>query len=141
MIEVRPFTSSDEAAVIDLWHRSGVSRPWNDPKRDIARKMEEQPELFLVGTRGGRVVATAMAGYDGHRGWVYYMAVHPEEQGGGIGRELMRSVERALRGRGCQKINLMVRADNTEAVGFYERLGFTVEDIVSLGKRLDGSSG
>jgi ribosomal protein S18 acetylase RimI-like enzyme len=122
--------------VVDLWHRSGVSRPWNDTHRDIERKLRVQPELFLVGTLDAGIVATAMAGYDGHRGWIYYMAVDPARQRQGIGRRMLEHVEQELRALGCPKINLQVRGDNRQAVRFYERLGFAVEDNLSLGRRL-----
>ena len=136
-LRIRPYERGDAAQVVELWHRAGVSRPWNDPAQDIERKLAVQRELFLVGTLGGRVVASAMAGYDGHRGWLYYLAVDPELQGSGIGRRLVERVEADLRALGCPKLNLQVRADNREAVRFYESLGYTVEDNVGLGKRLD----
>jgi ribosomal protein S18 acetylase RimI-like enzyme len=95
-MHIRPFQASDEAAVVALWERCRLTRPWNDPRKDIARKLSVQPELFLVGVIGGEVVASAMAGYDGHRGWVNYLAVAPEQQRRGLGRALMREVEQRL---------------------------------------------
>ncbi len=112
--------------------------PWNDPRRDIAVKLKTQRELFLVAERGGEVVGAAMAGDDGHRGWVYYLAVAPTLQRSGIGRVLMAAVERALRRRGCQKLNLNVRTNNLKAVGFYEALGYERSEVITLGKRFDG---
>jgi ribosomal protein S18 acetylase RimI-like enzyme len=135
-MEIRSYRAADEAAVIALWQACGLTRSWNDPRKDIARKMAEQPELFLVGTVGGELVATAMAGYDGHRGWVYYLAVAPAHRRHSLGRALMQEVERLLLARGCPKVNLQVRTDNVEVIEFYRRLGYSVEERVSLGRRL-----
>jgi ribosomal protein S18 acetylase RimI-like enzyme len=135
-VVVRPFAVADEAAVVDLWRRCDLTRPWNDPHRDIARKATTQPELFFVAKLGGEIVGTAMAGYDGHRGWVNYLAVAPEHRRLGIGRRLMASAEAELLARGCPKLNLQVRAGNAEALAFYQRVGYARDDVVSLGKRL-----
>lgn len=135
-VDIRPFETRDESAVVRLWERCGLIRPWNDPHRDIARKLSEQPELFLVGHSGEEVIATAMAGFDGHRGWVYYLAVAPEHQKKSYGRKLMRDVERLLRERGCPKVNLQVRSSNEETIAFYRRLGYVQDEVVSLGRRL-----
>jgi len=136
-MNVRPFVVADSAAVVALWHRCGLVRPWNDPRRDIARKLAVQPELFLVGEIGGSVVASAMAGYDGHRGWVNYLAVDPAHRGAGHARALVTAVETRLRALGCAKINVQVRADNHGAIGFYRQLGYGADAVVSLGKRLE----
>jgi ribosomal protein S18 acetylase RimI-like enzyme len=133
---VRSYAPSDESAVIALWQACGLTRPWNDPRKDIARKMAVQPELFLVGTEDGRIIASVMAGYDGHRGSVNYLAVSPTHQGRGFGKQLMRHVEEVLTALGCPKINLMVRGTNQEVIAFYDRLEFARDDVVSLGKRL-----
>ena len=140
---VRVFRPADEAAAVALWHACGLLRPWNDPHKDIARKLAEQPELFLVAVLPGaqpdgadRLIGTVMAGYDGHRGWVYYLAVDPAWQRHSLGRCLMQRVEADLLARGCPKINLMVRAENTAVLDFYARLGFSADASVSLGKRL-----
>ena len=135
-MEIRVFASSDQAAVIDLWRACDLVRPWNDPARDIERKVAVADDLFLVGVVGDTVVASVMGGYEGHRGWVNYLAVEPDRQGVGLGRALMDEVEARLMERGCPKINLQVRTSNPEAIAFYERLGFVVDDVVSLGKRL-----
>ena len=135
-MEIRVFASSDQAAVIDLWRACDLVRPWNDPARDIERKVAVADDLFLVGVVGDTVVASVMGGYEGHRGWVNYLAVEPDRQGVGLGRALMDEVEARLIERGCPKINLQVRTSNPEAIAFYERLGFVVDDVVSLGKRL-----
>jgi ribosomal protein S18 acetylase RimI-like enzyme len=136
-MDIRPFTPPDEDAVVALWERCGLTRPWNDPRKDIRRKLAVRPDLFLVGTIGDQVVATVMAGYEGHRGWINYLAVAPEHQRKGLGRILMMEAERRLREAGCPKINLQVRSTNREAVAFYEALGYLVDDVISMGKRLE----
>ena len=137
MMRVRPFEPRDEAAVIELWRRCELLRPQNDPKKDIARKLKVQRELFLVGEIDGNVVASVMAGYDGHRCWVNYLAVNPRQQRRGLGRQIMAEVERLMRERGCAKINLQVRTTNPGVIEFYKRIGFAIDDVVSLGKRLE----
>ncbi len=136
-MNIRPFQAADQEAVVDLWSRCGLLRPWNDPRKDIARKLRVQPELFLVLEIRGAVAGTVMAGYEGHRGWINYLAVDPGARQRGLGRALMAEAERLLRERGCPKINLQVRRDNREAMAFYERIGFAEDASVSLGKRLE----
>ena len=135
-MQVRVFAPADEADVIGLWEACDLLRPWNDPKRDIARKLKMQPELFLVGEIDGTVMASAMAGYDGHRGWVYYLAVSPEHQGAGHGRTLMDEVEARLLAIGCPKLNLQVRSTNRAVIDFYEGIGYRSDEVIGLGKRL-----
>lgn len=135
-MDIRAYQPSDEGAVVSLWEESGLTRPWNDPRKDIARKLLVQPELFLVGTLDGQVIATAMAGYDGHRGWVNYLAVAPRSRGRGCGRALMERVEHLLLSLGCPKVNIQVRVSNAEAPGFYRAMGYAQEEMISLGKRL-----
>lgn len=133
---IRSFQAADEAAVIALWQACGLTRPWNDPAIDIRRKLTVQPELFLVGEMDHRIVATAMAGFDGHRGWINYLGVAPEYRRKGLARALVEHVEALLRERGCPKLNLQVRNDNAEALGFYAALGYGQDAAISLGKRL-----
>ena len=133
---VRVFRPEDEAAAVALWQQAGLTRPWNDPHADIARKLRVLPELFLVGELAGEVVATAMGGYDGHRGSVYYLAVHEQHRGRGFARAVMEELERRLVALGCPKLNLLVRVDNERAVGFYERSGYRTDAVRVLGKRL-----
>jgi ribosomal protein S18 acetylase RimI-like enzyme len=135
-MHIRPFQPTDETAVIDLWQRCELTRPWNDPHQDIQRKLKVQPELFLLGEIDGKVVASVMAGFDGHRGWVNYLAVCPTQRLRGLGRQLMEEVERRLTALGCPKLNLQVREGNQAVLAFYERLGYRVEPLSSLGKRL-----
>lgn len=136
-MQIRPFRESETEHVVALWEACGLTRPWNDPRKDIQRKLLVQPELFLVGVDGDdRVVATAMAGFDGHRGWIYYVAVDPTLQGGGYGRALMAEAERLLIELGCPKVIVQVRPANDRAIGFYERLGFEANPALEFAKRL-----
>ena len=135
-IIIRLYQAADEVQVIDLWHQCSLVVPWNDPQRDILRKVEFQPHLFWAGEIGSRIVATIMAGYEGHRGWINYLAVAPEYRRRGIGSRMMHVAEYELRKLGCPKINLQVRSSNKAVIAFYESLGFAVDDVVSLGKRL-----
>ncbi len=131
-----PFQPEHEAAVIQLWHDCDLTRPWNDPARDIARKVAVSPELFLIGSEDGRVVATVMGSYDGHRGWVYYLGVHPDCQRRGYGRLMMDTITAKLTALGCPKINLQVRDGNEAARKFYESIGFQTDPVFAMGKRL-----
>jgi ribosomal protein S18 acetylase RimI-like enzyme len=119
-----------------LWRKCGLTRTWNDPKLDIQRKLKVNPELFLVGLVDGAIVATVMGGYEGHRGWVNYLAVDPLSQEKGYGRQIMKTIEEKLLALGCPKVNLQVRTDNAAALAFYEKIGYRTETVVSLGKRL-----
>jgi ribosomal protein S18 acetylase RimI-like enzyme len=133
---IRTFRPDDTEQVVALWHDCDLTRPWNDPRRDIERSVAVRPDLFLVGSHNGAIVATTMGGYDGHRGWVYYVAVAPAQRGSGFGRRMMAEIERRLLELGCPKLNLLVRSENVEALGFYEALGYAADASVSLGKRL-----
>ncbi len=135
-MKIRPYQPQDESAVIALWQDCGLTRPWNDPLKDITRKLTTQPELFLVGTVDAVLVATAMVGFDGHRGWVYYLAVAPTHRRQSHGRALMQEAERLLMARGCPKLNLLVRSSNAGVIDFYRRLGYMQDEVVSLGRRL-----
>jgi ribosomal protein S18 acetylase RimI-like enzyme len=135
-MQIRPFERPDEPAVVALWEECGLTRSWNDPHKDIARKLAVQPELFLVGVIDSAVMATVMAGYEGHRGWVNYLAVAPAFRRRGVARALMQYVEDLLIRRGCPKLSLLVRTSNPEVVDFYRELGYTQDAAVALGKRL-----
>ena len=133
---VRPYRESDQGAVVELWRECGLVVPWNDPASDIRRKLQVQRDMFLVGMLGSRLVASVMAGYEGHRGWVNYLAVKPEYQKRGLGRRMMEEAEARLIAAGCPKINLQVRKSNAGTIAFYERIGYLVDDALSMGKRL-----
>lgn len=133
---IRPFENDDRQAVIKLWRRCGLVVAWNDPEADIDRKLRVDPEMFVVGIAGSRLVATAMGGYDGHRGSLYYLAVDLEQQGRGYGRKIVDFLADLLEQRGCPKLNIMVRSSNTRMIDFYHRLGFKTDEVVCLGKRL-----
>jgi len=134
--QIRPFDVADTEDVVSLWQETGLTRPWNNPYQDIRRKLAVQPELFLVAVDAGTVVGTVMAGYDGHRGWLYYLASSPTRRGEGIGRLLVETVEQLLIEMGCPKVQLMVRTENVEVHEFYASLGFEPFETWNTGKRL-----
>jgi ribosomal protein S18 acetylase RimI-like enzyme len=136
-MEIRCFRPEDEPSVVVLWQQCDLVRPWNDPHRDICRKLTVNPEWFLVGLVDAKIVATVMAGYEGHRGWLNYLAVAPHFHRRGLAREIVAEAERLLREAGCPKINLQIRTSNQAVISFYRRLGYTVDDVVSMGKRLE----
>jgi ribosomal protein S18 acetylase RimI-like enzyme len=136
-MEIRCYADADEQVVIALWREVlPDSAPHNDPATAIRKKLAVERDLFFVAAIDGVVVGTVMGGYDGHRGWVYSVAVKPQHRRRGIGSTLLRRLEAALRERGCLKVNLQVRSSNAEVIAFYEKLGFGVEERVSMGKRL-----
>ncbi len=129
---------SDVEAVVALWQRCGLTRPWNDPHADIALARRRDNSTVLVGRDGGAIVATVMVGHDGHRGWVYYVAVDPERHKRGLGRSIMAAAEDWLRTAGIPKLQLLVRRENVEANAFSEALGFEESTSVMFQKWLDG---
>jgi phosphinothricin acetyltransferase len=136
-VQVRPFDEADGPAVIALWREVLPNpAPHNDPATSLRMKLAVGRDLFFVAAAGGAVVGTVLGGYDGHRGWVYSLAVRPEHRRAGVGTALVRRLEQALAERGCLKVNLQVRSSNAGVVAFYQKLGYTVEDILSMGKRL-----
>ena len=135
-MEIRPYRESDQDAVVALWRECELVKPWNDPVKDIHRKLGIQRDLFLVGSMEGRLVATVMAGFEGHRGWVNYLAVAADCRKRGFGRLLMDEAEARLRAMGCPKISLQIRRSNADVVAFYRSIGYTEDDVVSMGKRL-----
>lgn len=136
MLEIRTYQETDETQVVKIWVECGLVVPWNDPEADIQRKLSVQRHLFLVGCTEGTVIATVMAGYEGHRGWINYLAVKPEYQGNGIGTLMVEKVEKLLEAEGCPKVNLQVRSSNDKVVKFYKKIGYKRDDVVSLGKRI-----
>lgn len=133
---IRAFRLEDTDAVIVLWSEAGLTRPWNDPRADIERKLAVQPELFLVADGDGTIVGSVMAGYDGHRGWLYYLATAADRRGEGIARALIEEAERLLLAMGCPKVQLMVRRGNEQVLGLYEALGYEPFEVHTTGKRL-----
>jgi len=134
---IRPFKEGDEEALVSLWNMCKLTVPWNNPYKDIARKLKVQAELFLVGYLEDKLIASVMAGYDGHRGWINYFAVHPDFQARGYGKQLMDNVENGLRELGCPKINLQIREGNDKVFTYYQKLGFVEEKRINMGKRLE----
>jgi ribosomal protein S18 acetylase RimI-like enzyme len=135
-MEIVKYKPEYESAIIELWEKCDLTRPWNNPGLDIERKMKDKPELFLVGLVDGRVVASAMGGYEGHRGWVYYLGVAPDMRRQGLAKRMMDAIEARLLEMGCPKINMQVRSGNTGALNFFEKIGYNTEERISLGKRL-----
>lgn len=136
-MRIAPAALSDAAAVVALWQACGLTRPWNDPLADFERALAQDASTVLVAREGGGITGSVMLGDDGHRGWVYYLSVDPAQHRSGLGRALMAAGEEWLRARGCAKIQFMVRTDNAQALGFYERLGYAPQDVVTLGRFLD----
>lgn len=135
-IKIREYQYSDEQQVIDLWFACKLVVPWNNPILDIERKLKVNPELFLVGEINNQVIASVMGGYEGHRGWINYLAVLPEFQRKGYAKEIMSVVEKKLKYIGCPKINLQIRSNNESVIKFYESIGYFDEHMTSMGKKL-----
>ena len=135
-MQIRPFEFKDTESVISLWDRCQLTVPWNDPKKDIDRKSAVGKELFLVGSANGVIVAAVMGGYEGHRGWMNYLAVDPDYQRQGYGQQLVQALEKELLSLGCPKINLQIRQGNHAVQAFYESLGFSEDKVMSMGKRI-----
>ena len=133
---IRSYIETDLQEVIKLWKSCDLVVPWNNPEEDIARKLKVDPDLFLIGKASDEIVATVMGGYEGHRGWINYLAVAPTHQRNRYGAEIMAEVEKRIRAMGCPKINLQVRSTNADVISFYRSIGYRVDDVVSLGKRL-----
>jgi ribosomal protein S18 acetylase RimI-like enzyme len=139
-LNIKPYHLDNQQAVINLWQACNLVVAWNDPVKDIQRKMLVDPDLFLIGQLPGdpsdEIIATVMGGYEGHRGWINYLAVSPKHQRKGYARAMMQQVEILIQNKGCPKINLQVRGTNTEVIQFYQAIGYDVENAVGLGKRL-----
>ena len=133
---IRPFEPDDEASVIDLWQKCSLTRPWNNPRLDIERKLKDSPQFLFVGTLDGRIVSSVMAGYDGHRGWVYYLAVGPDYRKLGLGKQIMAHAEAKLLEIGCPKIDLMVRKSNAGVIEFYKKIGYGEDEVITLSRGL-----
>lgn len=134
---IRKYHIDDEKDVIDLWSECGLIAPRNNPKKDIERKLRVNPEWFLVGELEGKIVASCMAGYEGHRGWINYLTVAQQYRRKGYATQIMQEAERILRKAGCPKINLQIRTTNTSVIEFYKAIGYDFDNVVSMGKRLE----
>ena len=130
------YQAGDQDAIVELWQRCGLVVPWNNPLTDIARKMADSPDLFFTGRIDGKLVASCMAGYDGHRGWIYFLAVASSDQRKGFAAQLVAHVEARLIELGCPKLELMVRDTNREVIEFYQAIGFNLDPVRVLSKRL-----
>jgi len=139
-MKIRAYQEKDRGEVLSLWKECGLVVPQNDPAKDIDRKLRVDPDLFLVGFDGCSIVATVMGGYEGHRGWINYLAVKPSEQRKGYGQAIMAAVEDLIKRKGCPKINLQVRSANKSVIAFYSAIGYGNDDVVGLGKRLEHDS-
>lgn len=134
--EIVRYNPQFQDAVVNLWRKCDLIVPQNDPVEDIRKKVDFQPDLFFIGLLDGKVVGSIMVGYEGHRGWMNYLAVTPEFQRRGYGRKLVQKTVDELKRIGCLKLNLQVRRSNTSVIDFYKHLGFKEDDVISLGKRL-----
>ena len=134
---LRSYEPGDREALVALWSICELTRPWNNPHRDIDRKLARDGDNLLVLEEDNQLIGSVMVGYEGHRGWVNYLAVHPDHRRQGLGRLLMDEAERRLRDLGCAKVNLQVRASNETAREFYRQIGYTIDEAVSFGKRLE----
>jgi ribosomal protein S18 acetylase RimI-like enzyme len=137
-LTIRPIEDADVDDVVALWQRCGTARPWNDPAADIALARRENNSTVLLGRHDGNIVASVLVGHDGHRGWVYYVASDPDHRFKGFGRAMMTAAEDWLRARGIEKIQLMVRPDNSKVQDFYESLGYFEQKRIIYAKWLDG---
>jgi ribosomal protein S18 acetylase RimI-like enzyme len=135
-MNIKPYHPDNQQAVINLWQACNLVVAWNDPVKDIQRKMLVDPDLFLIGELSEDIVATVMGGYEGHRGWINYLAVSPEHQRKGYARAMMQQVEVLILQKGSPKINLQVRSNNIDVIHFYQAIGYDIENAVGLGKRL-----
>lgn len=135
-MNIREYKTSDQSEVISLWKECALVEPWNNPKQDIERKLKVDPDLFLVGEDDGNIIASVMGGYEGHRGWINYLAVSQVFRQKGYGKSIMLEIEKRIKKKGCPKINLQVRASNTDIIGFYQSIGYLTDEVISLGKRL-----
>jgi ribosomal protein S18 acetylase RimI-like enzyme len=135
-MKIRKYKSKDKTELIQLWASCNLVSPKNNPEKDIDRKLKNESGWIFIGEEDGKIVASAMVGYEGHRGWINYLAVLPAFQMKGFGRQLVEKAENELWKIGCPKINLQIRNGNTSVIKFYERLGFIKDEVVSMGKRL-----
>jgi len=135
-LKIRSFSEEYTELLIELWTEAGLIKPWNDPYKDILRKMDEDPSMFFIGLNEKELIASCMVGYDGHRGWMYYLAVKKKHRNKGYAKQLVNYAEQVLKDQGCPKVELMVREDNTDVIDFYSIVGYNVETVKVMSKRL-----
>ena len=135
-LNIRSCRDSDKVSIIELWYKCKLVIHANNPKLDIERKINHSPDLLLVGIRKDQLIATVMPGYEGHRGWINYLAVDPQYQHRDYGTQMMLAAEEKLKSMGCSKINLQVRETNLGVISFYQKMGYQIDAVTSLGKRL-----
>jgi len=136
IMKIREFQIKDKTKIINLWKECDLVVPWNNPEQDIDRKLKVDPDLFLVGEKNGEIIASVMGGYEGHRGWINYLAISLDHRRQGYGKKIMREVEKRLIEIGCPKINLQIRDSNTDVIAFYVALGYGEDHVIGLGKTL-----
>ncbi|MEB3766950.1 GNAT family acetyltransferase [Acinetobacter sp. MD2] len=136
MFIIRPFLDGDLEDLVQLWEICGVTKPWNNPETDIFRKTQQGDQLFLIAEKDNKLIASVMGGYDGHRGWIHYLAVHPQHQRLGVATALIQHIEKRLIAIGCPKVQLLIRQDNLSILNFYDQLGYEEVEAVCVGKRL-----
>ncbi len=134
---IRPYHLSDRESLVRLWHDCGLVFAHNDPYRDIDRKLAVNPDWLLIGELNGNVIASCMVGYDGHRGWLNYLACAPKHRQNGFARKIVTHAEKILKDAGCPKINIQIRTSNQQIIDFYRQLGFSTDNVVSMGKHLE----
>ncbi|MGC2484723.1 MAG: GNAT family acetyltransferase [Acidimicrobiales bacterium] len=132
-VELKPYQPLYQDDLVALWELCELTRSWNDPYRDIERKLLHDGENLLILEKDGELIGSIMIGYDGHRGWINFLAVHPNHRSSGFGRLLVEEAKNRLEKMGCAKLNLQVRSSNEEAVDFYRHIGFVVDDVVGMG--------
>lgn len=138
-MDIRPVVAAESDQVIALWEECGLTRPWNDPRRDLDFARGKTNSTVLIGHLDQKIMASVMVGHDGHRGNIYYFAVAPKYQGKGFGRAMLQAAETWLVAKGVWKLHLSVRSENTKVIGFYERLGYEEQDVAMLGRWIDPS--
>lgn len=129
-------TNHETMSIVALWEKTGLTRPWNDPTQDIQRALSAKSSTIFIAKNDHKIIGTAMAGYEGHRGWIYYLAVDPDYQKQGLGKKLYNTAEQWLKNQGAPKIQILIRADNQKVISFYEGLGFEKSSSLLMGKKI-----
>jgi ribosomal protein S18 acetylase RimI-like enzyme len=140
-MEIRKYRLEDEKEIISLWIRCDLVKPWNNPQKDIERKLKIDPDLFLVGIVENKIIAAVMGGYEGHRGWINYLAVDPSYQRKGYATKIVKVIEKKIEDKGAPKINLQIRTSNISVIEFYKSMNYRIDDVISMGIRLVEDTG